>query len=298
MEKSLVPGHFMLPLPINKIININRDVVTTKLRELQYDLMVRIGRPEELAIKNLQGLLSLRIWDYEAALDHFHAVLSKDPENLNALANLQYVKEKLFWMTDAQFHKNKLESLLVVNPNDCSPLDEQKLHHRKARCLAEQAYAYACDIHIDRVGESRYIQANDIYTNAFKLAGGNLDPLERDNWKFCMAKNAHKIFDFLSYKEEYATALEYLKIAEEYFYEVTKSNPGDCEYQWESWRHLADIFRGISKRWQFNRYVPHPELEAFRMEPQKCMEMAVKIAPKNAKLWARYANFVYSLNKT
>ncbi|XP_038075642.1 tetratricopeptide repeat protein 22-like [Patiria miniata] len=294
-ERDVVPGHFFLPLPFNEP-NVDNNLLKTKLTELEHDLKVRLGRLEELAILNVMGALSFIIKDYESALGRFEDVLSKDCNNLNALANQKDVLEKLVRRADAELHQATLDSLLQVG-DAMSPDEIKQRRCRKARCLAEQAYAYACDIHVDRPGETRYLQANHLYDDAFQLGGDLVDPLERDNWKFCKAKNAHKIVKFLTYKGEFTEAASNFKIAENLFFEVTQSTPGDAEFKWESWRNLADLIRGTKKKREFKNYTFRPELNVYRDDPEECMKKAAEIAPENPKMWARYANFVHSLKK-
>ncbi|XP_022102240.1 uncharacterized protein LOC110985493 [Acanthaster planci] len=294
-DRAVVPGHFDLPLPSNTESNIDKNLFTTKLTELQDDLRARRDRPEELAIQNVMGVLSFRIKDYEGALGYFEAVLSKDKNNLNALANKRDVYKHLTRTADAKRHQDKLDDLLQVG--ELPPEEVRQRRYRKARCLAEHAYAFACDIHIDRPGEIRYDQSNYLYDDAFTLGGDLVDTLERDNWKFCKAKNAHKIVDFCVSNGEYAKAASNLESAVNLFFEVTQSVPGDPEFKWESWRHLADLIRATKVKRDLKGFQFRDELQEHRQNPEMCMKNAAEIAPDSPKMWARYANFVHSLNK-
>ncbi|XP_038059489.1 tetratricopeptide repeat protein 22-like [Patiria miniata] len=290
-DTTVSPGLFMLPLPINKDINIDKAVVETKVRDLNHFLRVRTGRSEEFAILNLQGLLTLRLHRYEEALGYFHAVLEKDPENLNALADLQYVLEKLFRLAEAEHCKDEL-SRLLRSQDQSELIESQKLN--KARCLAEQAYAYAYDIHSDTLEGKRFMDSNGLYRKALDLGGTAVKTAEKDDWKLCMATNAHKLFDSLYYENKHA-AKDYIDIAVNLFYEITQRIPGDPEFQWDSWRHLADIFRSFKIR-KISKEV-RKELMEYKKDPEKCMLKAMEVTPNNARLLARYANFLYSLNK-
>ncbi|XP_071790708.1 tetratricopeptide repeat protein 22-like [Asterias amurensis] len=288
MASVIIPGHFMLPLPINKDINIDKAAVETKIRVLSQFQQVRVGRPEELAILNLQGILTTRLRRYEDSLVYFHQVLNKDPENLNALANLQYVLEKLFRLSEAQDAKDEWTRLIHSK-------DPVALNCLKARCVAEHAYAYAFDVHSDTKGAKRYKQSNQLYREALTLAGGDVKPAEYHDWIFNMAIAQHTLFDRLWYEND-PEAGGYIDDAVTYFFKITRMIPEDSELQWDSWRHLADIFRVLKIR-KIAKTEIAPGLKEFQENPEKCMQKAMEITPNNPRLLARYANFLYSLNR-
>ncbi len=295
MASGIIPGHFMLPLPINKDINIDKAVVETKIRVLSRFQQVRVGRLEELAILNLQGILTTRLRRYEDSLVYFHQVLIRDPENLNALANLQYVLEKLFRLSEAQDYKDEWTRLIHSQTEDPEALIKKR-NCLKARCLAEHAYAYAFDIHSDTVGAKRYKQSNQLYKEALKLAGNDVSSTEYNDWIFNMAFTHHKLFDCLWYENDHDGANGHIADAVKCFFEITRMDPGYPELQWDSWRHLADIFRAMRIRRISDQVQIPPGLTEFQKDPEKCMLKALEITPKNARLLARYANFLYSLN--
>ena len=303
MEGTVYPGYFHLPLPINDK-NIAKDaVVERKLIDIEQDLKTRLDRPEELAIHNVLGLLKYYLKRYNGALNNFCAILKKDPDNINALANIQYVLKELHRNEEAKSFNGQLE-LINGHPTggtDGAPATDthqQRIIRARARCLAEQAYVYACDIHTDEACNERYQESNDIFGRALQYAGDLVETSERDFWEFIMAKNAHKLFTKFSYGDNYKKANDYLDTVVHLFYKITQRNPGDSEYQWESWRHLADLCRKIktSKHFTYSHIEPR-ELRNFIHDPEECMKNAMAISPNNPRLLARYANFVYSLKR-
>ncbi|XP_038058773.1 tetratricopeptide repeat protein 22-like [Patiria miniata] len=303
ISTQVFPGHFMLPLLINKEINIDTTIVETKLRDLDHFLRVKTGRPEELAILNVKGLLNLRLHRYEEALDCFHAVLAKDPDNLNALANLQYVLEKLFKLAEAGNYREMWHRLLrpveMATQRDDSIIVKalRKQRRIQARCLAEQAYAHTFDIHSENVSGQRHMQSIELYQKALQL-GGDVTDEEQHEWKFCMAINEHKLFTFLPYhnQPDQHDPKVHLEHALKLFSDlVVGGGSVDKEIQWDSWCHLGDIFRTMKQR-HMQQNVPH-EMRKYTKDPEQCMTKAMEISPDNPRLLVRYANVHYSLNK-
>ncbi|XP_022102196.1 tetratricopeptide repeat protein 22-like [Acanthaster planci] len=305
--RTLTPGNCMLPLLINKKIDIDKTVVETKLIDLRHFLEVKTGYPEEFAILNVIGLLNLRLHRYEDALKCFHEVLSKDPENLNALANLQYVLEKLFKLAEAQTYKERWCDLLhstesetdSAEPGAIAIAATKKQRCSQARCLAEQAYSHTFDIHSDNAAGKRAMQSIELYQEALTMAGEDVEETERNEWKFCVAVNEHKLFtSSLYFNQPDSNKPEvHLQNALKLFSELTQAGRGkDKEILWDSWCHLGDIFRVMKLRKTCQCYVS-PNLTVYRNDPKKCMTKALEISPHNARLLERYGNFVYSLFK-
>ncbi|XP_071790074.1 tetratricopeptide repeat protein 22-like [Asterias amurensis] len=298
------PGLFDLPLPINDK-NIDTVAVQRKLLDVEHDLKSRLDRPEEIAILNLLGVLKFSLKRFDDALEDFRAALQKDPDNLNAMANMQHVLTKLYRMNEAKIFQSQLEgwnvhaaegaaSVQVLDPAD------QTVIKARSRCLAEQAYMFAAaDIHTDDASNERYQQSNQIFKQALVCAGEAVDTPERDFWEFMIAKNANKLFTSFTYKEDRKKTQDYLEESVQLFYGITQRSPGDPEYQWESWRNMADIFRRIN----LTKHLSHSldQLKELRhyieSDPEECMKKAMEISPDNPRLLARYANFVYSLKR-
>ncbi|XP_022102106.1 tetratricopeptide repeat protein 22-like [Acanthaster planci] len=194
MAGRINPGHYHLPLPFNNR-DLNKDAIKKKLDDIESDLEARKGRTEDFAILNIIGLLKYRLERYKEAEKDFRAILSQDSCNLNALANMQFLLKKVYRKEEGGIFQSKLNAYLSESTEDSIRM--------KARCLAEQAYAYACDMHTDNAGRERYTESSDIFQKALDLGGDLIDAAEIDIWKFCMAKNAHKLFDKFTYGEDY-----------------------------------------------------------------------------------------------
>ncbi|XP_038075920.1 tetratricopeptide repeat protein 22-like [Patiria miniata] len=292
MERNISPGLFHLQLPFNKP-DLKKDAFKLKLVDIEADLVERKGRPEELAILNLIGVFKCRLECYKVAEEKFRDVLSKDEQNLNALANMQYVLDKLHRTVEGKRFKRKLDMYLGKSTGE-----EDRVRMR-ARCLAEQAYAYACDMHTDRdsVSTERFIESNDMFQRALELGDTLVEIPEKDFWKFCIAKNAHKIFDRFSYGEHLAQAADYMDTAIEIVYEITQKRPGDAKYQGESWRHLGDILRKVQLRKHCSSAHLPDDLKKYVANPELCMMKALECDPNSPRILARYANFVYQLRR-
>ncbi|XP_071789657.1 tetratricopeptide repeat protein 22-like [Asterias amurensis] len=288
---DVIPGLFKLDLPITDK-NINQDTVKRKLLDIEQDLRTRLGRPEELAILNLLGLLKFALKRYSESQEHFLAVLEKDPDNLNALANMQHVLLALYRKKEARYYQDKWEDLINQDAR------QKRTIKARARCLAEQAYVYAVDMHTDENCNKRYEQSNVIFGKALRCAGEIVDTSEKDFWEFFIAKNLHKLFTGLRYRDNYSKANKLMERVVGLFFKIANRNPGDSEYQWESWRHLADIARMIKtiKHFTYSHFQPQLLRDCIN-DPVMCMERAMIISPDNPRLLARYANFVYSLKR-
>ncbi|XP_022102172.1 uncharacterized protein LOC110985449 [Acanthaster planci] len=291
MEGSIKPGLYHLPLPINHP-SLDKDAIKMKLNDIESDLRTRKDRAEEFAILNIIGLLNFHLKRYKDAETNFRAILSKDGRNLNALANIQFLFKKVYRTVEGERFERKLKEYL-------SESTEEAIRN-KARCRAEQAYAYACDMHTDNAGTERFIESNGIFHTALEIGGDWIETAEKDMWKFCMAKNAHKIFDKFCFGENHLQSRDYMDTAVNHFYEITQRDPGDSEYQCESWRHLGDIFRKIKNRKHCTSSHLPDCLKKFIEDPEECMKKARDTATSDiskARILARYANFVYSLRR-
>lgn len=197
-------------------------------------LQLKLHRPERHAIRNLLGLLEARIENYQQALGYFTQVLSEDPTNLNAIANCRSLANILHRFSESNECNEQLRLLLRSSVN----LDYVR---RNARCLAEQAYAYAFDIVDDGIGCERYIRSHQLYFKALELAGNYVNVEEKQDWELADAIVCRKIYSF-KYKnaESEANYARYLETSLRHFYLVLQH--GDVHMKSECWRHMGEIF--------------------------------------------------------
>ena len=186
---QISPGLFELPLFINRGSYANLQVEYKKTTLEKY-LQLKLHRPERHAIRNLLGLLETRIENYQEAWSYFTKVITEDPANLNAIANRQSLAKILHRFSESDECNEQLR--LLQRSTASSEMMKTK---RNARCLAEQAYAYAFDIVDDSIGCERYIRSHQLYFKAMELAGNHVDVEERHDWELGDAIVCRKIYN-------------------------------------------------------------------------------------------------------
>ena len=159
-----------------------------ELEFLKNYLKRKVGRHERFAIRNLIGVLLSQIGEHVEAMPCFDDILS-DPEgtrNLNALANRIILCETLHRSSEAMRCKERL----ALNEDEMSKIE-------RARCFAEQGYAFANDIHGEYVTHQRFTNTLDYYTMLYTKALDNCKDVvskeERLDWVLGKARALHKI---------------------------------------------------------------------------------------------------------
>ena len=138
-SSGMEPGIFNLTLDINKI-DLDKEEGRYRIKILKYYQNRKVGRHERFAIRNLIGVLLSQVGEHVEAMQHFDAILSdsEGTRNLNALANKMRLCEKLHRSDEATRCKERLASALK---------EDEMTKIERARCFAEQGYAFANDIH-------------------------------------------------------------------------------------------------------------------------------------------------------
>ena len=204
-------------------------------------------RPERHAIRNLLGLLEARVENYQQALSYFAQVISEDPTNLNAIGNCQSLANILHRFSESDGCNEQLRLL-----QRSSVLSDNVQTKRNARCLAEQAYAYAFDIVDDAVGCERYIRSQQLYFKAMELAGNPVDVEERHDWELADAIVCRKICSSKGKNAEPAgNYVSYLETSLWHFYRVLQHD--DVHMKSECWRHMGEIFGTFIRQSQILR---------------------------------------------
>ena len=182
------PGHFSLPLSINRIADPER--IRYKQNVLQCLLRQKRHRPESHAIRNLLGLLAARVAQYDEAMGHFMKVTSEEQDvcNLNAYANMKQICEFQYKFREAASNESKLKEYAnLAITDDGEELDEMQSESRKvhARCMAEQAYAITVDLDdLNRFHGHRYRRAYDWYKAALQMGENDVGEDEMQDWEF------------------------------------------------------------------------------------------------------------------
>ncbi|XP_071802347.1 uncharacterized protein [Asterias amurensis] len=288
MPRASSFGHYLLPLTMNKG-HINAKQAEYHIRVKTKYLDIKKHRPERHALRNLLGILHFRLGKFDESLEFFDKILSdgEDPKNLNALANQKYICNKLYRIPESRDCEKKISELL---PDDYQNEGEES-RLRRARSLAEQAFAYSFDVFDESVTTERYRTSVKLYDEAFELAGDSLAQYEREDWMTSKGMACHKIFNKVkwdkSLKEEAQTWLG--KMANIFIQIVQETD--DNSLASEGWRQLGEIFQQAKSHY-FNPIQVPDSLKKYLSTPGKCFKRALHYTPNDPRLLARFANFL------
>lgn len=133
------------------------------------------------------GVLAGYLGKYKEAIQHFDDVLDQDKTNLNAIAGLVFVCSKNPETQErAAGCKKTIADLLGRSDIDVT---EKELSHRLARCLAEQAYAYAYDVGVTSYEDRRQhlFSSINMYDRALAVGSSVISMEERFRWYLSMS---------------------------------------------------------------------------------------------------------------
>ncbi|XP_071802742.1 uncharacterized protein [Asterias amurensis] len=284
MSRASSFGHYLLPLTMNKgQINAKQAEYHIEVKTKYLD--IKKHRPERHALRNLLGMLHFRLDKFDESLAFFDKILSdgEDPKNLNALANRKYVCDKLYRIPESSDCDKKMSELL---PDDYQN-EGAESRLRRARSLAEQAFAYSFDVFDESVTTERYRTSVKLYEEAFELAGDSLAQDEREDWMMSKGMACQKIFSEVKFnKALQKEARKWFEEAANIFIRIKDTNNDSLKS--ESWRHLGELFQGRS----MCSVSVSDNLPLY--EPEACFEEALNFTPNDPKLLARYANFLKS----
>ena len=188
---------------------------------------------------------------------------------------------------------------------------EQKLNDlcndnkSRARCLAEQAFAFAFELCDDAIGRRRYHAAHNLYEEALKLSNDDLDEEERQDWIFGDAIACKKIGSILNTVEREPYG-HWFSISLAKFYRITQARGihecKDKNMLSESWRYIGEICGWLERKKATNRSSEIKELMAHEelgplfkqnlSNPEACLEKAIEINPSDPRLLVRLARMV------
>ena len=281
MSRASSFGHYLLPLTMNKG-HINAKQAEYHIEVKTKYLNIKKHRPERHALRNLLGILHFRLGKFDESLEFFDKILSdgEDPKNLNALANQKYICDKLYSIPESNDCEKKISELL---PDDYQNEGEES-RLRRARSLAEQAFAYSFDVFDESVTTERYRTSVKLYDEAFELAGDSLAQDEREDWMTSKGMACHKIFNKVkwdkSLKEEAQTWLG--KMANIFIQIVQETD--DNSLASEGWRQLGEIFQQAKSRY-FNPIQVPDSLKKYLWTPGNCFRRALHYTPNDPRLW-------------
>ncbi|KAG2461885.1 tetratricopeptide repeat protein 22 isoform X1 [Polypterus senegalus] len=182
-EMDFIPGHFSLALNVNFEFTVptrlrHRDI-KLKRDSLRLELESEVG-PQQYAIRHLLGLFAFHLDDFHEAEDNFASICKEDPHNLNAWANLGFVYDKLRREAEGAECVDKVSALMGLREGG---------RLLSARCLAEQAYAYAYDVGLSSEQEraEKLRAAIGAYDKAIEYGGQEIPIEEKRSWHFSMA---------------------------------------------------------------------------------------------------------------
>ncbi|XP_078592903.1 tetratricopeptide repeat protein 22-like [Branchiostoma floridae x Branchiostoma japonicum] len=290
------PGFFHLDL----FIKDTKDI-TPWYDELKGRMELEKG-PMESAMTNLLSAFALhKIRGKGEARKLLEKLTEKDKNNLNAIANKQFIYGQLMRATDEMACRDRLQELL---------LDESDAAlARNARCFAEQGYALTFDVRDDSKDMvSKVGQAISLLETALSLVC-NTDALTEEEclvWKYYLSI-CYWRFDQVRHHRQDKTPLteddrkEGLLKAQRLLIEVTKMNP--------SWKHgryyiarawallgaLENKCKEIFKRHKSPRYIQEeiPRTEGLQFG---CFLKALEINPNDSEIYRRYGSSCMRVN--
>ncbi|XP_066280336.1 tetratricopeptide repeat protein 22-like [Branchiostoma lanceolatum] len=285
------PGFFHLDLFIK-----DANDVSQRYDELKARLDQEKG-PMESAMTNLLSVYAFyKQRDQGDALDFLEDLTKKDENNLNAIANKQFLYGQLMRTEDETVCRDRLQELLADKSD--------KATARNARCFAEQGYALAFlrDDSKDMVSKIR--QAISLFRTAQSLVSNVgtdvVSEEERLVWKYYLDRTYWRLDDIRIHAENKATSShddreEGLLEAQRLFIDVTKLDPSwthSAFYIARAWGLLGALeykCRGKCERYQTPDYLISQisQTEGPGLE-WGCYKKAVKINPTDYEVYRRF----------
>ncbi|XP_048395571.2 tetratricopeptide repeat protein 22 isoform X2 [Stegostoma tigrinum] len=204
-EMDYIPGHFHLELNLNfesfQGERLRRRDAKLKRESLQLEAD---DGAQRFAVRNLLGVFAFYLDEYPEAEGIFSSVCQEEPGNLNALANLGCVYDRLQKEAQAAECLERLSQLMAggegVETESLRPL-------RAARCLAEQAYASAFDVGLQSEEEhaTKLSTAIRLYDKALLYGKNMITSEEKRSWYFTMAIMYIRLDGILMNEDPYAS---------------------------------------------------------------------------------------------
>ncbi|KAL7891242.1 hypothetical protein AOLI_G00007180 [Acnodon oligacanthus] len=206
---AFIPGHFHLPLHLNKDPEgpetLRQRDTQLKQESLRAELEAETGRLQ-YAVRNMLGLLAYHLDKLDTAEEVFRSICQEDPGNLNAWANLAHVYERLGHEQDESECLERVAALMDPETGK----DQPDCRVRAARCLAEQAFAQPHDVELEKEEhlQDRLTTALTLYNRALHYAGELVPEEEKWNWYFKMATIYIRLYGIVNDSKD----LEYTRL--------------------------------------------------------------------------------------
>ncbi|XP_072024950.1 tetratricopeptide repeat protein 22-like [Amphiura filiformis] len=303
MTTTVEPGFAKLPLDVNTEHFDTDDVAKYRYKVLENYLQEKIDRPERHAVRNLLGFIDARLKRYEKAIEILSKVLEEDQDNVNALANLQWVYKTRGSDNDSR------QDEIAERLDDLRPMldivDSPRAKVIKARYLTEQGYAICNGI--TRRTHDAHANASAMYDEALELAENLVSIEEKTDWRLGSARAKDKILHMKVKSNDFAsTDVDLEKQLIEHFEVVLKN--GDDNMKAEVWVKLGTLFRYFATMSKYERNASDAakpadtnppecikgkcEFLACYLQPLTCYDKALEFRPKHAQILRQKAQMM------
>lgn len=149
---DLTPGLFNLNLNLMYVFDIS--MIYDEIKALTIRQRVEHSCVKNV-LQNMIAILKTKLpRERLSAKEHLEHILEKDPENLNALADLEHIYRSLHLLSDAEICKSEKDRILKGS--------EEINRRNKSICLMEQGYAILHDIsaNVENIANSKLTDAH------------------------------------------------------------------------------------------------------------------------------------------
>ena len=160
-----------------------------------------------------------------------------------------------------------------------------RANEAKARCLAEQGYAFASDVFDGKRDSSRFVTSNAYLERALKF--DNVDPDERTVWKITIGQNYIKMHQQLFRKGDGGEVVKYCTLAIRHFCELLNVQDASPILKAVMWMNLGTAVNRLDNAYD-PRALSTDGFEVYLSDPEACFEEALSLSPANAEITGRY----------
>ncbi|KAM4642684.1 tetratricopeptide repeat protein 22 [Discoglossus pictus] len=293
-EFEYIPGHFHLEMNLNfescTPAQFRRRDIKLKRDALQFQLEFESGF-QQSGVRNLLGVFSFYLEEFESARDIFVQIGQDDPNNLNTWANLAYVYDRLDLEEEASQTADKVSQLMGLEEEESK---EARL--RAARCLAEQGYAHGFDVGLlsEEDNMEKLMAGINLYEKALAYGKHEIPVDEKRSWFFTMASLYMRLDGILMAKDDdennrlliFNKTLNLLR-------EAVKSS--SCHYRALAWCYIGMM---LEKKQTFSTTpMGIHDCGYSGTDPLDCHSKALEIAKEDPRILNRLAKIFHFLGK-